>query len=450
MADFSDGTNSGFNPGASRGVWGDSQTGLGVVGSSRSSYGVEGHSETSVGVFGSSTPGNTPDNVGVWGVALGNAAIGVKGEGGTGIVGVSGTGTGVHGQSGEQYGVAGDVGTSDPLFPDRKAGVWGQSDDGYGVAGTASRGNGLQGGSISGFGAVGTSSKSSGVVGISAADSGVYGRGNPGVSGEGATADAYGVTGSGIFGIAGYGSESDYSRGVWGESDADTGIGITGVGFGKLGYGVMGSGGDIGVFAENLSIAHHHVAYLATPGLAADFYGDIFVHGSMSSLGKSFEIDHPLNPEMEYLRHSSVESSERKTIYDGRIELDERGEGTVALPEWLDALNEEFRYQLTPIGFPCPELHVSREITGRSFGIAGGNPQATVCWQLTGVRKDPWAKANPFQVEVLKPEKERGSFLNPRLHDRSDAASVERVRYPDVDARTAMVRSHMEITSQKD
>ena len=51
-----------------------------------------------------------------------------------------------------------------------------------------------------------------------------------------------------------------------------------------------------------------------------------------------------------YLHHSFVESSERKNVYDGIAELDHNGECTVQLPDWFEAINEECRYQLTPLG----------------------------------------------------------------------------------------------------
>jgi hypothetical protein len=39
-----------------------------------------------------------------------------------------------------------------------------------------------------------------------------------------------------------------------------------------------------------------------------------------------------------------------------------------------------------------------------------------VSWQVTGIRKDPWADANRIQVEEDKPDKERGYYLYPELY----------------------------------
>ena len=85
------------------------------------------------------------------------------------------------------------------------------------------------------------------------------------------------------------------------------------------------------------------------------------------------------------------------------------------LPSWFSALNKDFRYQLTAIGGPGPGLHVAKEIENNSFAIAGGSAGLKVSWQVTGVRQDAWAKANPLTVEEDKTNTERGTFLNPEV-----------------------------------
>jgi len=39
-----------------------------------------------------------------------------------------------------------------------------------------------------------------------------------------------------------------------------------------------------------------------------------------------------------------------------------------------------------------------------------------VSWQVTGVRKDPWAEKNRIQVEEDKVGEERGTYLFPELY----------------------------------
>jgi hypothetical protein len=141
--------------------------------------------------------------------------------------------------------------------------------------------------------------------------------------------------------------------------------------------------------------------------------GNLNVTGAITAGVKDFKIDHPLDPKNKYLYHSSVESSEMMNIYTGNAILDNSGEAVVPLPKWFEAVNTDFRYQLTAIGAPAPNLHVAREIARHQFSIAGGAAGTKVSWQVTGVRHDAYAKAHPLVVEVRKSEKERGHYLHP-------------------------------------
>ena len=112
---------------------------------------------------------------------------------------------------------------------------------------------------------------------------------------------------------------------------------------------------------------------------------------------KQFRIDDPLDPEHKYLSHTSVESSEMKNVYDGNVVLDRNGEAVVSLPEWFQALNKDFRYQLTCIGGYAP-VYVKEEIHNNRFKIAGGKEGLKICWQVTGVRNDKFAREHRMQV----------------------------------------------------
>ena len=96
-------------------------------------------------------------------------------------------------------------------------------------------------------------------------------------------------------------------------------------------------------------------------------------------------------------------------VYNGNVVLNARGEARITLRRWwFDALNKDFRYQLTAVGSPGPNLYVAEEIKNNSFKIAGGKPGMKVSWQVTGVRQDTYANANRVQVEEDKPAEERG------------------------------------------
>ena len=145
---------------------------------------------------------------------------------------------------------------------------------------------------------------------------------------------------------------------------------------------------------------------------AGTFIGNVDVTGSISKGGGSFKIDHPLDPENKYLFHSFVESPDMMNVYNGNAVFDATGEVEVELPDWFEGLNREFRYQLTCVGGFAP-IYVSEEIDGNRFTIAGGNEGLKVSWQVTGIRKDPWAEANRVPTEVDKAPADRGSYLHP-------------------------------------
>ena len=61
-----------------------------------------------------------------------------------------------------------------------------------------------------------------------------------------------------------------------------------------------------------------------------------------------------------------------------------------------------------------------------------------VFWQVTGIRRDPWAAANPVVVELAKADRERGLYLHPELYGQPAAkgtASLARVRLARTDAK---------------
>jgi trimeric autotransporter adhesin len=252
----------------------------------------------------------------------------------------------------------------------------------------------------------GTSTAGIGVFGAGSG-SGVYGNG--GVTGEG----VHGTTSGN--GAAVNGTSTGGGTGVYGTSASgyagyfDGNVNVTGAQyvqsrlFANSGVDASGSGATSAIFAHN------------TTGLAGNFVGNVFVSGNLSKGGGSFKIDHPLDPANKYLSHSFVESPDMMNIYNGNIGLDGKGEAVVSLPEWFDALNKDFRYQLTAIGAPGPNLYIAEEIAGNQFKIAGGKPGTKVSWQVTGVRQDAFANANRIKVEEEKTGSARGSYLHPEL-----------------------------------
>ncbi|MBN2858450.1 MAG: hypothetical protein JXN63_08620 [Candidatus Delongbacteria bacterium] len=169
---------------------------------------------------------------------------------------------------------------------------------------------------------------------------------------------------------------------------------------------------------------------------AGYFSGNVYVTGNMYANDYiEFKSDHPLDPENKTLSHSSVSSSEMLNVYSGNIVLDGKGNAIVQMPDWFEAYNAEFRYQLTGIGSSAPGLFISKELNSGEFGIGGGNPGMKVSWMVTAVRNDNYAKANPVQVVTEKKEKEKGYYLTPEVFGRYKDLSIESVYEKEVDIR---------------
>jgi len=165
----------------------------------------------------------------------------------------------------------------------------------------------------------------------------------------------------------------------------------------------------------------------ATTGLAGEFLGDVTISGNLSKGGGSFKIDHPLDPENKYLYHSFVESPDMKDIYDGNITTDEKGEATVQLPDWFEALNRDFRYQLTVVGVFAQAI-VSEKVKNNRFSIKTSGPNVEVSWQVTGIRQDAYANKHRIPIEETKPERERGAFLHPDAFNQPEERGINWIR----------------------
>jgi hypothetical protein len=177
------------------------------------------------------------------------------------------------------------------------------------------------------------------------------------------------------------------------------------------------------IFAYNIGTSPGIYAY-STAGYAGYFEGDINVTGTVDKAASAYKIDHPLDPENRYLSHSTVSSPDMMNIYNGNAVLDANGEATVDLPDYFETLNRDFRYQLTSIGAPGPNLYISDEINGNQFVIAGGKPGMKVSWQVTGIRNDAYANTHRATVETDKSIEEQGYYLHPEEHGKSDEMGI--------------------------
>jgi hypothetical protein len=171
-------------------------------------------------------------------------------------------------------------------------------------------------------------------------------------------------------------------------------------------------------------------AAVTNGGFAGFFNGNVDVDGNLTKAAGSFKIDHPLDPAEKYLYHSFVESPDMMNIYNGNVTTDAQGNAIVTMPDWFEALNRDFRYQLTVIGTFAQAI-IAAEIANGKFSIKTDKPNVKVSWQVTGVRHDAWANAHRIPVEQLKPEKERGSYLHPELYGAPAEKSIAWARHPE-------------------
>ncbi|NNF06570.1 MAG: hypothetical protein HKN21_07400, partial [Candidatus Eisenbacteria bacterium] len=181
---------------------------------------------------------------------------------------------------------------------------------------------------------------------------------------------------------------------VW--SDASSSIGFTA---NSSNLFLIRATGGVGIGTENPS-ADLHVA------------GDIIADGTITKPSGVTLADHPLNPETQFLVHQEVSSSQMLNVYNGNAVLDGSGRAWVELPEWFEAYNKDFRYQLTCIGGHAP-VFVASEVSGNRFQIAGGKSGMKVSWEITGVRNDAYAKTSTREVTPYKTPEQVGRYVTP-------------------------------------
>ncbi len=301
-----------------------------------------------------------------------------------------------------------------------------------GVLGSSAAGAGIQGEHTGDTGTApgvrgetaSRSDSASGVLGI--VESTISGNLSAGVRGNnnGSGSNSIGVWGAARGGGAGVFGTTTGGRGVSGYASGNSGTnyGIFGKtesseGFAGFFEGKVNVSGDLGVQGKvqmNDDVDMHRDVRVDR---------NLHVSGRLSKAAGSFKIDHPLDPANKYLSHSFVESPDMMNIYNGIVHLDQNGEASVTLPEWFEALNRDFRYQLTAIGAPAPNLYIADEVSHNRFKIAGGKSGQKVSWQITGIRRDAYAEKYRIPVEEDKLPQERGTYLHPEAYGQPESSS---------------------------
>jgi trimeric autotransporter adhesin len=375
--------------GFSDGIWGQGQ----AAGGGR---GVVGYASAPTG-----------DNFGVWGQADSTGGRGVYGL----AIATSGPTYGTYGQADSTVGrgvfgrAAATTGVNHGVYGENastsagSAGVFGRALGTGPVSGIEGRANTSVGNAI-----YAQNESLAGGIGVAA-------RGVVAIYGEGTT-----FNGTGVFGLAP--QVGGNTVGVRAQTDSQTGRGLWAI-------ATNGNGTNYALYAENPQSTNGYAGYFT--GLPS--FGRVHITGTLSKGMGSFKIDHPLDPANKYLYHSFVESPDMMNIYNGNVVTDADGYATVELPDWFEALNRDFRYQLTVVdeadsaGFV--QAKVVRKVADHRFTLRTSAPRVEVSWQVTGIRHDAIADKHRIPVEEDKPEEERGKYLYPVEHDQPAEKGVD-------------------------
>lgn len=379
------------------GLWGESQSSYGVFASSQSGTAVQAQSASGTAVFGSSN-----QSYGVWGSAETTA----------GVYGLSTEGYGVEGLAFLNHGVLGESYSADysgvrGYNNNGGVGVSGYSNTERGVSGISDSSHGVQGESLSGFG----------VAGLSDSNIGIFGRG-PVAAGyfEGDVI----IETDGRLHIDNVPEENTINMLVWGSdkfvkrrslNDLIDGVAFEGLLQGhdlmvqnsnndnvlliEVEKGLADLKADLcarEIKAEGLCVYNYLQVKDDDDNLIFDLdpnrdpfgdyafvlNGNVMVNGILITAKKKSPVVE------EEIRHYGLSSDQVKNSYDGNVILDKNGEAIVQLPEWFEAFNSEFRYQLTCIG-AYANVYVAEEVSDNHFKIAGGQPGMKVSWQITGL-----------------------------------------------------------------
>jgi len=251
--------------------------------------------------------------------------------------------------------------------------------------------------------------------------SAIVGSTSGGASGVSGQVEALATASAGIYGNnlrtdGGYGTYGIGHSGVVGETNY------------QLGYGTYGRNYDaIGPLGN--AVGAYGMGYVGVWGDQSDPLGySVYANGDFGAAGtKAFAIDHPLDPEHKYLKHYSIESNEVLNMYRGTVPFDSNGEAIVTMPDYFDAVNANFSYQLTPIGGYAP-LYIKEKLASGKFIIAGGTSGMEVSWTVYAERNDPYLQQHPEskQVEVEKEDWNQGKYLQPDLYDQPNDLKIVR------------------------
>jgi len=192
--------------------------------------------------------------------------------------------------------------------------------------------------------------------------------------------------------------------------------------YGVEAYALNSTGTNYAVYGNGTSAATgtRYAGYFEGD---VEITGDLNIVGNISKGGGTFKIDHPIDPENKYLVHSFVESPDMMNVYNGNITTDNSGFATVTLPDYFEATNKDFRYQLTVIGAFAQAI-IKEKVKNNQFIIQTNQPNVEVSWQVTGIRDDNYSNANRIVPVQDKAAKDKGKYLHPDAYGQGEERGI--------------------------
>jgi len=139
--------------------------------------------------------------------------------------------------------------------------------------------------------------------------------------------------------------------------------------------------------------------------------GNQTITGNLNVSGtKNFRIDHPDDPENKYLVHAAIESDQVLNQYSGNVVTNSEGMAIVTLPDYVEKINKNFRYQLTVIG-DFAQAIILKKIANNQFTIRTDKPNIEVSWEITAERNDKYLREHPFNAVQEKETENKGKLL---------------------------------------
>ncbi len=231
-------------------------------------------------------------------------------------------------------------------------------------------------------------------------------------------------------------NKSDQGVAVFGYAGA-----LLGRPYGVLGY-ILGPGNGVLGLEDRSTQSAGWGVWGYTQGNQSNSYGvygrnpsnssgfAILAEGTAAATGtKSFQIDHPLHPETHYLNHFCTEAPEPLNAYSGNVTTDAQGYATVQLPDYFEAINRDFRYQLTVIGQPA-QAFIAEKIQNNRFVIRTDKPFVKVSWRVEAVRNDLCVQTYGYRTEFEKEDNLKGKYLHPELYGKPEEYGINYRRRP--------------------